>query len=117
MANTFVPVVIKKINFAATGEEILVFNDPDDANATSGYDENGEAIVLKQKFSSVLLKNTSANQGYFSISKGIAASASATEGVMPLDAESSVVLSVSTGFNSLRIYLADAGDVYITLIA
>ena len=113
---TLVPYVVKKLNYTAAGEKILVFDDPDDTNAATALREDGNTVTLNQQFGSVFINNISAHNCYFSLSKNIEASASAEEGVQIALPNDGAVFTCPGKFSALRIYLADAGDIYITLL-
>ena len=106
--------VTKKLTFGGPGEQILVLNDPSDTNALVTVEQDGTTpLTVNQVFNGIFINNISDFSCYFSLNPNIAAAPGAVDNVMLAIANDG--MSVIAGFSTLRIYLAGAGSIYVTL--
>ena len=106
--------VTKKITWSASGEKVFVFNNPNDTNAFESVKYDGVTVEkLNQTFKGIFVNNVSDYACYFTANPNITAGPAAVDEVMV--ALKGDGIRIDIGLSDLRIYLAGAGDVYITL--
>jgi len=117
VSETYFTRVVKKLSFVGAGEKIFKTKEPEsDDKLTTIHPEDLTILDVNQFFNGIFINNVSTFNCYFSVSDKIVASPSAVDQVQILLPNDGAFFEVGN-YDTLRVYLGGAGDIYITLFS